>query len=298
MSLKAANEKAILWAKERHLLRRSKAPVLRVLSLGAGVQSSTMALMAAHDEIGPMPDCAIFADTGWEPKEVYTHLDWLEKQLPFPTYRVSAGNIRDDHIAGLNTTGHRFASMPMFTANGSMGRRQCTREYKIAPIRRKQRELLGLKPRQRIAKRIAEDAEVEVWLGISIDEASRIKPSPEKWQRNHWPLIHLDMSREDCLDWFKEKYPHRKLTRSACIGCPFKNAEEWRTLKHTDPESWEDAVDFDKTIRKNGTKFRGMREQQYLHRSCMPLDEVDFDTKVSNGQLNFFVNECEGMCGV
>lgn len=47
---------------------------LRALSLGAGVQSTTMALMAAHGEIGPMPDCAIFADTGWEPRAVYDHL--------------------------------------------------------------------------------------------------------------------------------------------------------------------------------------------------------------------------------
>jgi len=37
---------------------------LRALSLGAGVQSTTLALMAAHGEVGPMPDCAIFADTG------------------------------------------------------------------------------------------------------------------------------------------------------------------------------------------------------------------------------------------
>jgi DnaJ-class molecular chaperone len=29
--------------------------MLRVLSLGAGVQSTTLALMAAHGEIGPMP---------------------------------------------------------------------------------------------------------------------------------------------------------------------------------------------------------------------------------------------------
>jgi hypothetical protein len=40
---------------------------LRVLSLGAGVQSTTLALLAAHGEVGPMPDCAIFADTRWEP---------------------------------------------------------------------------------------------------------------------------------------------------------------------------------------------------------------------------------------
>lgn len=71
-------------------------PNLRVLSLGAGVQSTTLALMAAHGEIGPMPDCAIFADTGWEPKAVYDHLAWLMSPnvLPFPVHIVSAVNIR------------------------------------------------------------------------------------------------------------------------------------------------------------------------------------------------------------
>lgn len=38
----------------------SSSPVrLRALSLAAGVKSTTMALMAAHGEIGPIPDCAI-----------------------------------------------------------------------------------------------------------------------------------------------------------------------------------------------------------------------------------------------
>ena len=62
---------------------RSKALV--VISLGAGVQSSTMALMAANGEL-PKPDCAIFADTGNEPKAVYTYLDFLKKILPYPIY--------------------------------------------------------------------------------------------------------------------------------------------------------------------------------------------------------------------
>ena len=69
---------------------------LRVLSLGVGVQSSTLALLAARGEVGPMPDCAIFADTGAEPRKVYTWLDWLETQLPFPVHRVSRGNRRPD----------------------------------------------------------------------------------------------------------------------------------------------------------------------------------------------------------
>jgi hypothetical protein len=74
---------------------------LRVISLGAGVQSTTMALMAARGEIGPMPVCAIFADTRAEPKGVYAHLDWLERQLPFPVHRVSAGNLRDEILGAI-----------------------------------------------------------------------------------------------------------------------------------------------------------------------------------------------------
>ena len=51
---------------------------LRILSLGAGVQSSALALMIEKGQV-PMVDAAIFADVKGEPKAVYTHLDWLEK---------------------------------------------------------------------------------------------------------------------------------------------------------------------------------------------------------------------------
>ena len=71
---------------------------LEIISLGAGVQSSVMALMAARGELKPMPECAIFADTGWEPDGVYKHLEWLKTQLNFPVYNVSAGDIRKDTL--------------------------------------------------------------------------------------------------------------------------------------------------------------------------------------------------------
>jgi len=48
---------------------------LRVLSLGAGVQSSTLALMVEKGEI-PKVDCGIFADVGGEPQTVYDHLEY------------------------------------------------------------------------------------------------------------------------------------------------------------------------------------------------------------------------------
>ena len=45
---------------------------LTVISLGGGVQSSVMALMASKGAFDSVPDCAIFADTHWEPPSLYT----------------------------------------------------------------------------------------------------------------------------------------------------------------------------------------------------------------------------------
>jgi len=52
------------------MIIRDKEPTIRILSLGAGVQSSTMALMADQGAFGVKPDAAVFADTGWEPSTV------------------------------------------------------------------------------------------------------------------------------------------------------------------------------------------------------------------------------------
>ncbi len=271
--------------------------MLEVLSLGAGVQSTVMALMAARGELSPMPDCAIFADTQFEPAGVYTHLDWLEGQLPFPVHRVTAGDIAADHLSGLNTTGQRFASMPLFTQNGGMGRRQCTVEYKIDPIRRKIRELLGLKPRQR-AKGIA----VRQWIGISTDEALRMKDARDLWIENAWPLIdQVRMSRRECQQWFAVRFPGRRLEKSACVACPFHSDASWREMKLHDPASFAAAAAFDSAIR-NASATRPadstLKQEKFVHRSLQPLDEVDFRNLEDLGQLNFFNEECEGMCGV
>src|SRR5688500_16994503 len=70
----------------------------RVLSLGAGVQSSTLYLMAVAGEFGTeRPEVAVFADTQWEPRSVYTWLDRLEEigGAIVPIKRVTAGSVRD-----------------------------------------------------------------------------------------------------------------------------------------------------------------------------------------------------------
>lgn len=89
-------------------------PTLKVLSLGAGVQSTVLALMNAEG-ILPKLDAAIFADTGWEPQAVYDHLDRLEVELNragIPLHRVSAGNLHDDVL-----NPNKMRSIPAYTAS-------------------------------------------------------------------------------------------------------------------------------------------------------------------------------------
>lgn len=268
---------------------------LTVISLGGGVQSSVMALMAAEGIIKPMPDFAIFADTGWEPAGVYRHLDWLEAQLPFPVRRIQKSNIRDDILAGTNSTGQSFSSIPAFVRSKSgksgLAKRQCTREYKLTPIETELRDLLGLGYRQAVPEGVF----VELWIGISRDEIIRMKQSRQRWIENYWPLIELlKMTRDDCEQWFAEHYPGRTLPRSACIGCPYHTDSEWAAMKQFDRESWDDAVFVDAALRASGRaeRFGG---EMYLHSSLQPLDAVEF---AASSQMQLFGDECEGLCGV
>jgi len=269
---------------------------LRYISLGAGVQSSVMALMASRGEIKPMPDFAIFADTQWEPSGIYEHLNWLEGQLPFPVHRVTFGDIRAIALGTLNK--EWSPSMPVFidskSGTGGMGTRQCTNSFKIEPIHRLLRELMGYKKGQRLPKSTV----VESWMGISRDEAQRVKDSRAWWVSNRYPLIERMMTRHDCRVWFEKNYSGRTLARSACIGCPYRNDREWRAMLDEDTKSWADAVDFDHALRSGQRNAFGMRDPVYLHRSMIPLDKVDLSTEQDRGQLDMFGNECEGMCGV
>lgn len=271
-----------------------------------------MALMAAHGEITPMPDCAIFADTQSEPNEVYFWLRfltgcelreiapgrvcaepgaWSSGRLPFVTYIETRGSLEDDIL-----TGHKRASWgrpPFFVVNddGNPGmlRRQCTGDYKIDVIRRKVRALVWLTRRPSPATSVCTQ-----WIGISTDEASRMKPSGELWRTNRWPLLDLGMSRTDCKKWLKTN-GYAEPGKSACTFCPYRDDASWLHMKTHDRPSFDRACDVDAKIR---TAMPGVtKSQSYVHRSLVPLAQVDFTTHVDT-QMDMFQDECEGMCGV
>tara|TARA_R110000782_G_scaffold82901_1_gene162861 strand:- start:71 stop:889 length:819 start_codon:yes stop_codon:yes gene_type:complete len=268
---------------------------LRILSLGAGVQSTTLALMIEQGEI-PMVDCAIFSDTGAEPKEVYTHLEWLKKQLSYPVHIVQWRNLKEDIISAANGKYHGFTA-PFYTmdSKGKKGilMRQCTADYKIKPVVQKIRQLMGYQKGDRVDKK---KWGVDLLMGISMDEMQRMKNNNLKYIFHKYPLIEKNMTRYHCFAWMKKnEYPEPP--RSACTFCPFHSNKEWAKVKEN-KEEWEEVVKMDKMLRqtdnfKKEIKIKGL---MYFHSDCKPIDEIDFNE--DDGQFSFdFKDECEGMCG-
>jgi hypothetical protein len=261
--------------------------VMRFISLGAGVQSTAMALMAARGEIGPMPDAAVFADTGDEPEDVYRHLTWLMSPgvLPFPVHITSKGKLSEKIREG-----DKEARPPLFIktkkGRGMLGR-QCTRNYKVRPIRRKIRDLMGLSVRAFIAP-----GAVEMWIGISTDEVIRMKPSGLAYLVNRHPLIESRFSRVGCLSWLSgHGYPTPP--KSSCVYCPFKSNAQWRQLRDGSPADWAAAVSFDHSMRlPHMVESYGV--EGFVHSGLKPLDQADLEEKNADG----FNHDCEGHCGV
>ena len=262
---------------------------IHIISLGAGVQSSTMSLMAAKGEITPMPACAIFADTQSEPQTVYDWLEYLKGVLPFPVHIVTQGNLGNDFLAAIRGESNRCGQPPFFVRNpdnfdtGGMLWRECTTEYKLNPIRRKVRELSAGNP-------------VVQWIGISLDEAHRMKDSRVKYITNRYPLIDLRMSRGDCLEWMKRN-GFRQPPKSACVFCPYASDYRWKSIKKNDPNSFALACDYDDAMRKTRTQklAAGIKGELFIHRSMTPLRDAVLS---DDNQLDLFGQECEGMCGV
>lgn len=298
-----------LYIMEYSFLKPPPQTKYNVLSLGAGVQSSCMALMAAKGEITPMPDFAIFADTQAEPQSVYDWMDWLRNELPFPVYTVTNGNLTDESLnvhtrqrdskTGSGKIGDTYVNnvIPLFgiLPNGkktaAIGRK-CTADYKIKPIHKFIKKECNI-------KRAQKEATVTEWIGISWDEMQRMKDSRVKWTQHRFPLIERRMTRSKCKEWMLDNgYPEPP--RSACYYCPFHNNEEWRRLRDEEPEYFKKALAFDKQVRQHyKDNHQTMKMEVYLHNSCKPLDQIDFDSDEDKGQMTWdFKAECEGMCGV
>ena len=129
----------------------------------------------------------------------------------------------------------------------------------------------------------------EMWLGISLDEIQRAKTSMLPRVQYYYPLIEERLTRGDCVRYFKDRsFPVPK--KSSCVFCPYHSDKGWKELKDNYPKEWKKAVKVDEAIR-DSTK-RGLDDPIYLHRTCAPLEDVEFAD-----QQELFMCE-EGFCGL
>lgn len=235
-------------------------PLITALSLGWGLQSLTLAAMSALEHL-PKLDAAIHADTGHENPYTYQFAErwtpWLEER-GIRVITVKPGNnspVRTDWGKG-------SVQIPAFTksrkseATGQV-KRQCTRHWKITPIRAAIRELAG-------NRRLPPGA-VEQWQGITIDEYHRARSSDVKYIVNRYPLSEMRMKRADCAQWL-ERNGIEIPPKSACVFCPFQSKGHWSQMKRTGGETWQKIIAADESIRQ-----AERANVLYLHPNRLPI---------------------------
>jgi hypothetical protein len=252
---------------------------MKVLSLGWGVQSFTLAAMSALGEVESL-DVAIHADTTHERRATYEfaaqYAPWLEAHgLRVVTVVNTASEIGQSFLRD----GRAIVDIPAYTisprGDGQI-RRQCTHDWKIAHIRRwLQANRSG--------------GFVEQWIGISLDEIQRAKPSDVKYIIHCWPLLERRMTRQDCIAWLRR----RDLDvppKSSCVFCPYHNRHAWYDMKTENGDDWRKAIAVDEAIRKSRPPH-----DLFVHSDRVPL--VDIRSPQDDGQLELPLDICDsGYC--
>jgi len=251
---------------------------MKILSLGWGVQSFTLAAMVALKEL-PMVDAVVHSDTTHESILTYRFAEkwtpWLEE------HGVRVVTVKPKHSDPLDN-GYGQEDPPFYSISKSgkagQGKRQCTSQWKIYPMRR------WIQANRKGQK-------VEQWIGISTDEYKRMRDSDVKYITNVYPLIDNGVSRSDCKKWLAD-HNLEEPPRSSCIFCPYHSTAEWRRIKQI-PEDWKGALEVDEQMRNRRPPHR-----IFVHPSRRPLVDIDFRTPEEQGQLSLWDNECSGICGV
>ncbi|ANS05726.1 phosphoadenosine phosphosulfate reductase like [uncultured Mediterranean phage] len=230
---------------------------LRMISLGWGVQSWTLAAMVALKRLPPV-DFAIHADTTHEFAGTYEHAvkytPWLEEN------GVKVVTVEANRPEVVADGGVTSVMIPAFTTDrdtGSPGqiRRQCTHDWKIMPIRRYLRTVVKVAP-----------GVVHSLQGISLDEFSRMRTSDVAYIKNVYPLVELRLTRSDCMLWLESEGLDIP-PKSACTFCPYHSLGHWKDLKRAGGSDWERAVGVDDAIRDKRPKA-----ELFIHPARVPLE--------------------------
>ena len=262
-------------------------PYGRVLSLGVGVQSSFLALAMTDryriDKVYAKLKGAvvIFADTGSEkPKTMEYWNNVVEPELKasgieYYVVKSEEGELLDYY--------RRNDIMPFRVF------RSCTDKFKIIPIKKKLKELWPDYHR---------DNPVEMILGITTDEATRVKDSRVKYIKNIFTLIDLDYSR-DSLYGFYEAWGLEPPVKSGCYCCPFAKPSEVVEFGREYPELIDLVIDMEENAIAKNPKKTGYKMQLLNGKlTVKQLIEADREQTGLDEYWNDYDedDECEGAC--
>ena len=222
----------------------------------------------------PKPDLIVMADTS---REVSTTFEYME-QVVQPALKKIGMRVE---IAG-----HDLAKVDLYAYNGDL----------LLPVFTRQNNGIGKLPtycsvewKKQVVRRWLRKQGVEstdVWIGISTDEAERMKDSGLKWYRHVYPLIELvPINRSKCVSQisnFGWVVPHK----SRCYMCPNQSIEAWKQMKQLGNGDFEKAVELENNIRQKD-------KDMYLHPMAIPIEQA---VEQSELQYDMFDGCDSGYC--
>jgi len=229
-------------------------------SYGGGTQSVAIAILIADGKL-PKPEWIGIADTGRESSETWEYTDkWVRPLLKGCGLDIE---VVSHSFSKVDLYSHKGDLLiPAFTETGKLDT-FCSTEWKKRVIQRRLRQL-GYGPNN----------PVTTWIGISLDEIGRCKPSGEEWQLYDWPLIWNKpaLRRTDCVE-IARKAGLPDPPKSSCWHCPYRRNDQWRHQRDNYPEDHRKACALDEEIRLKD-RLGGV----WLHSSRISLREANLES--------------------
>lgn len=205
---------------------------MKILSYGAGVQSTALVLMSCENAksngslpypLVPIYDAVIYCDLGLEPPWVISQLEFAQNACKEAGifFKVLDTKLYQHFLENFGE--RRTISIPWWTLrdDGKKSKmpRNCTIDFKVQEITNYVRwELLGYKKGQRLKP---EDVKAHAMhMGFGIEEQHRCHENPHQLFTNHFPLVDMGMDRAASYAYILEHWG-LKTKASACAFCPF-----------------------------------------------------------------------------
>lgn len=268
---------------------------LQVLSSGGGTQSNCIIVLIAMGAI-PKPDLVLMSNTEREASNVFEYQREFIKpicdSIGLEYVIVNKSDFTDDDVIYISKNGDESTLPPFFSEyNGRDKKGMCSKQPGFCSSKWKS-NVLNRYLNDRFGAETLTKSGVDYWIGMSFDEARRIRYPSGKWQKRY-PLFEAQIIREQAIQIVQD-YGLPEPPRSSCWMCPNRHDDEWQWMKENVPQDFEAAVRFEQDLQKD---FPWL----WLHRSGEPLSDIDFKKLVAKKeeQIDIFERYCDtGMCFV